>query len=561
MKKVFTQILCLFVIAFTANAQDANNKYDFARLFKNLPFKMQTLSVPKFPNKLFNIKEFGAVGDGQTDNAKSFAIAIDACSKAGGGKVIVPAGIWLTGPIKFKDNVNLHLEIGALIQFTKNYNDYPLIESNWEGFNQYRCTSPISGRNLKNIAITGYGIVDGAGEVWRPVKKEKMTANQWKELLNSGGVVDSKGTTWWPTKEAMDAGGFITDLKKQNRALTKEEAEKYKVFYRPVMVSFVECKSVWLDGVTFQNSPAWNLHPLLSENVIVTNLNVRNPWYSQNGDGIDLESCKNSLIYNCKFDVGDDAICMKSGKDEEGRKRGRPTENLVVQDCIVYHGHGGFTIGSEMSGGVKNIKVDNCNFIGTDIGLRFKSQRGRGGVVENIWVSNIFMKDIPTDALSFNMYYMAVDPAAEKGHSELSAASKEIPVTDATPQFKNIYLKNIYCDGARDAIVIQGLPEMSIKGIEIENCVMKAERGISIFDADGIKIKNTSIASQNIFASINQSKNILFQDLIPVGNYSSLLNVSGEKSGSITIQGKNSKEIVEKSLFEKGAKKEILIVK
>ncbi len=561
MKKVFTKILLLSLLTFTVNAQNNDNKYDFARLFKNLPFKMPVLTVPKFQNKSFSIKDFGASGDGQKDNTKSFADAIDACSKAGGGKVIVPAGIWLTGPIKFKDNVNLHLEIGALIQFTKNFNDYSLIESNWEGVNQYRCTSPISGRNLKNIAITGFGIVDGAGEAWRPVKKEKMTANQWKDLLNSGGVVDSKGTTWWPSKEAMEAGGFIADLKKQNRSITKEEAEKYKVFYRPVMVSFIECKNVWLDGVTFQNSPAWNLHPLLSENVIVSNLNVRNPWYSQNGDGIDLESCKNSLIYNCKFDVGDDAICMKSGKDEEGRKRGRPTENLVVQDCIVYHGHGGFTIGSEMSGGVKNIKVDNCNFIGTDIGLRFKSQRGRGGVVENIWVSNIFMKDIPTDALSFNMYYMAVDPAAEKGHSELSAASKEIPVTDGTPQFKNIYLKNIFCNGARDAIVIQGLPEMSIKGIEIDNCVMKADRGISIFDADGIKIKNTSISSQNIFVSVNQSRNIYLENLNPEGNYNTLLNVSGEKCAGIFLEGKNSKEIAKKSLFEKGSKIDILTVK
>ena len=381
--KINLPILLIILSGVNLFAQKIENP-DFKKYFKNLPFKMQALTVPKFPNKSFNITEFGAVGDGQTLNTEAFAKAIEKCSNSGGGRVIVPAGIWLTGPIHFKNNINLHLEIGAHIQFTKNYNDYPLIESNWEGVNQYRCTSPIMGRNLTNIAITGNGIIDGAGEVWRLVKKSKLTEAQWKDQKKSGGVVDQKGDTWWPTKEAMEYLDFAASLKNENRTLSIEDAEKYKVFFRPVLLNFVECKNVWLDGVTFQNSPAWNLHPLLCENVIVSNLNVRNPWYSQNGDGIDLESCKNAFIFNCKFDVGDDAMCMKSGKDAEGRERGRPTENVVIQDCIVYHGHGGFTIGSEMSGGVRNIKIDNCNFIGTDIGLRFKSNRSRGGVVENI---------------------------------------------------------------------------------------------------------------------------------------------------------------------------------
>jgi polygalacturonase len=460
--------------------------------------------------------------------------------------------MWLTGPIYLQSNVNLNLEVGACIQFSKNYNDYPLIESNWEGVNQYRCTSPIMGKNLTNVAITGDGIIDGSGEVWRMVKKSKLTEVQWSDLINTGGIVDTKGTTWYPTKESMEASGFLDRVRKEKRNISKEEAEKYKIFFRPVMVSLIECKNVWLDGVTFQNSPAWNIHPLLCENVIVTNLNVRNPWFSQNGDGIDLESCKNSLIYNCKFDVGDDAICIKSGKDEEGRKRGRATENLVVQDCIVYHGHGGFTIGSEMSGGVRNIKVDNCNFIGTDIGLRFKSQRGRGGVVENIWVSNIYMKNIPTDALSFNMYYMAVDPMAEKAHDELSGNAVAVPVTETTPQFRNFYMKNIYCDGARDAIVIQGLPELSIKGIEIENCVMKSDRGISIFDADGIKIKNVKISSQSPLVRINQSENVLLENLEPVGIYDSLLKIGGKRTKEIHIKGVNSKIFANKLIKEIG---------
>lgn len=557
MKKVFTLALLFFVCNSYSSAQ---GKYDFAKYFKNLPFKMQALSIPKFPNKVFNIKQFGAVGDGLTINTEAFAKAIDACAKGGGGKILVPAGMWLTGPIHFKDNVNLYLETGSHIQFSKNYDDYPLLQSNWEGVDQYRCTSPISGRDLKNIAITGNGILDGSGEVWRMVKKNKLTSPQWKELTASGGVVDAKGDTWYPTKEAMEYLDFAAKLKKEGRTITREEAEKYKIFFRPVMLSFIECKNVWLDGVTFQNSPAWNLHPLLCENVLVTNLNVRNPWYSQNGDGIDVDACKNVLVYNCKFDVGDDAICMKSGKDAEGRKRGRAAENIVIQDCIVYHGHGGFTIGSEMSGGVRNIKVDNCNFIGTDIGLRFKSTRGRGGIVENIWVSNIYMKDIPTDALSFNMYYGGFSPSDDKPADEKSKEAKTVEVNDGTPIFRNIYMKNIYCDGAKDAIVIQGLPEMSIKAIEVENCVMKTDRGISIFDADGIKISSTKIISKSPVVRINQSKNVLFDNFEPVG-IGTLIKLDGAKTSSIVFQGKNSSELKSKTQFGEGVPQSAVITK
>ncbi|PKL82094.1 MAG: glycoside hydrolase [Ignavibacteriae bacterium HGW-Ignavibacteriae-3] len=495
-----------------------------------------------------------------TLNTDAFAEAIEKCASAGGGKVIVPAGIWLTGPIHFKNNINLHLEIGAHIQFTKNYDDYPLIESNWEGTNQFRCTSPIMGRNLNNIAITGYGLIDGAGEVWRFVKKSKLTEGQWKDLVKSGGVIDKKGDAWWPTKEAMEYLEVAEELKKENKKLTLGEAEKYKVFFRPVLLSFIECKNVWLDGVTFQNSPAWNLHPLLCENVIVSNVTVRNPWYSQNGDGIDLESCKNVLIYNCKFDVGDDAMCMKSGKDAEGRNRGRPTENVVIQDCIVYHAHGGFTIGSEMSGGVRNIKIDNCNFIGTDIGLRFKSNRSRGGIVENIWVSNIFMKDIPTDALSFNMFYGGFSPTDDAPASEKSKAAKAVEVNEGTPIFRNIYLKNIYCDGAKNAIVIQGLPEMAITGIEIDNVVMKADRGISIFDADGIKITNTKIITTSPVVKICQSKNVTFNNLIPGGNNDIILSLEGENTKNIILKGINSVEIKLKTQFDENVNKNALIV-
>jgi polygalacturonase len=559
LKKILLSAVIFSLSAISANAQE--KRPDFSAQFKNLPFRMKQITVPKFPDKSYNIKKYGAVGDGLFLNTKAFEKAIEDCSKNGGGKVIVPAGIWLTGPIYLKSNINLYLEKGALIQFTTDVNEYPIVESNWEGYAQYRCASPIMGKNLKNIAITGNGIIDGAGQVWRPVKKFKLTENEWKALVKSGGVIDKKGDTWWPSKEALEASTIVSAMKEKNEALKKEEAEKYKLFFRPVLLNFVECQNIWLDGVTFQNSPAWNLHPLLCENVIVNNVNVRNAWYSQNGDGIDIESCRNILLYNSRFDVGDDAICIKSGRDEEGRKRGRPTENLIITNCVVYHGHGGVTVGSEMSGGVKNVKVDNCNFIGTDVGLRFKSNRGRGGVVENIWISNIYMKDIPTEALSFNLYYGGLAPAEDKSVEEKMKDQKTFAAGETTPSFRNIYLKNIFCNSAKDAVVLQGLPEMPIRNIEIDNVVFSCERGISIYDADGIKITNAKIYSSAPVVKINQSVNVALENITVKEDTDVFISLLGAKTGKIHLAGKNADQLFKKARISSEVTADALKVK
>lgn len=563
-KTILVSLLALCIILFFPQATISKQndiKKEIKKYYKGLEFQMPELNVPSFPDRKFYITDFGAKGDGLTINTEAFAKAIDACSKSGGGKVIVPAGLWLTGPISLKSNVNLHLLQGAHIQFTKNFDDYPLIETTYEGTQQYRCTSPISGFNLENVAITGYGIIDGGGEAWRPVKKYKLTANQWKELVASGGVVDKSGNTWWPTEQAMNGEKILSELIKSKKQLTKEDYEKVRDFLRPVMVNLVKCKNILLDGVTFQNSPAWNLHPLMSENIIVRNVTVRNPWYSQNGDGIDVESCKNVIIYNSKFDVGDDAICMKSGKDEFGRRRGIPTENVIIADCIVYHGHGGFTIGSEMSGGVKNIKVMNCNFIGTDVGLRFKSTRGRGGVVENIFIENIYMKDIPTQAVSFNMYYGGAAPTEDIPLEEKSKQAVAFEVNEGTPIFRNIFLKNIYCIGAEDAVVLQGLPEMPIKNIVLNNVLMTSKKGISMFDAEEIIIKDTKIISNEPVIKISQSKNVTIENFDSPGLNNVLLQLQGDKTAAIYLKGKNANEIMNKTKFADDVKKDVLIVK
>ena len=270
-----------------------------------------------------------------------------------------------------------------------------------------------------------------------------------------------------------------------------EQWNEIKSFLRPNMVQLRSCENVLLEDCTFQNSPCWNVHPLMCKNLIVNRVNIRNPYYSQNGDAIDVDSCENVLIVNSSFDAGDDGICIKSGKDADGRRRARPCKNLIIDNCTVYHGHGGFTVGSEMSGGVENIKVSNCRFLGTDVGLRFKSTRGRGGVVKNIYINDIYMKDIIAEAVLFNLFYggkSAVDAAADG--DDAARTEPEFKVDETTPEFRDIYIENVYCNGAGRAMLFNGLPEMPVSNINITNCTVTADKGIDIRNSRDIFLKN-----------------------------------------------------------------------
>jgi len=316
------------------------------------------------------------------------------------------------------------------------------------------------------------------------------------------------------------------------------------------MVSLVNCRKILLDGPTFQNSPAWCLHPLMCEDMTIRNITVRNPWFSQNGDGIDIESCRNSVVYNSNFDVGDDAICIKSGKDADGRKRARPTENLIIKNCIVYHGHGGVTIGSEMSGGVRNMSVSHCTFMGTDVGLRFKTTRGRGGVVENIYFNDIEMINIPTQAISFNMYYggLSVPEMLAEGKNIETTTGEIPPVTEETPQFRNISIKNITCKGALQALYLQGLPELNLENISFENINICAQSGMACIDANGIKFIGLNLVTQDgpVLRFIN-SCNVDIEGLDVTGTNDTCIDIRGEKSRDITI--KSLKPVNENSVI------------
>ncbi|MBZ9630029.1 glycoside hydrolase family 28 protein [Salegentibacter sp. LM13S] len=531
MKKIALSILVVLFIS-TISAQEMT----MDEVYEGIEFDMPRVPEPEFPDYSVKITDFGAEAGGLTKNTKAIADAIADVHDNGGGKVIIPRGIWLTGPIEFKSNINLHLEAGALLLFSRDFDDYELIKTSFEGLNTVRNQSPISALEVENIAITGKGTIDGNGDAWRPVKKGKMTSSQWETLLNSGGVLSEDEKMWFPSEKSKKGHESSSNFNVPD-LIDDNELASVKDFLRPVMVSIVKSKSILLDGPTFQNSPAWNIHPLMSENVIIRNLNVRNPWYSQNGDGLDLESCKNALIYNNTFDVGDDAICFKSGKNKDGRDRGMPTENVIVKNNIVYHGHGGFVIGSEMSGGVKNVHVSNCTFIGTDVGLRFKSTRGRGGVVEDIFISDIDMVDIPTETIRFNMFYGGNSPILEGDQDAEDEARDEEPepVTEETPSFRNISMKNIRAIGSKKAAFFMGLPEMSLENVSLKNAVFEVEEGITAIDADGLKLKDVKVLSKDAALTLYNSKNVEVKGLEYSENNQPAVRVMGEKSANINL--------------------------
>ena len=492
MRKLILTLITAFVAVSGFAADKAGNPY--AKYTEKLPFPMPDVTAPVIPDNQVNIKDFGGVGDGITLNTEAFAKAIDALSKKGGGKLVVPQGVWHTGPIVLKSHINLHLNAGAVILFAADETLYPFINTSFEGLDTRRCQSPLSANGATDISITGKGVIDGNGQYWRPVKKAKVTEAHWKSLLAIPGSQEMKPGYWVPS--AGYAKGEQGANMNVPNAKTEAEWNAIKRFVRPVMVSLVKCKNVHLKGVIFQNSPAWNLHPLMCENVIIEDVLVRNPSYAQNGDALDLESCKNALIINSRFDAGDDGICIKSGKDADGRRRGIPCENVVVKGCTVFAGHGGFVVGSEMSGGVKNILVDQCQFLGTDVGLRFKSTRGRGGIVEKIYIKNISMTDIKTDAITFNMYYGGKSVAEMLADGDNPDNVTKMSVTEETPIFRHIDIKNIICNGAGRAMEFNGLPEMPIDDISLNDITILAKKDAVFTNCKNIKKKNVNITIQ-----------------------------------------------------------------
>ena len=521
---------------------------------EKLAYELPKIYQPNFKKDTFNIVAYGAKGDGVTLNTRAIQEAIDAAFKNAGGIVVIPSGLWLTGPIVLKSNVALHTNSGALITFTPDRTQYPLTASSFEGVAAARCQSPISATNAENIAITGEGIFDGSGNTWRPQKKDKLTESEWKKLVASGGVLSENKTNWFSSESALK-GSITGDVGKLASGKSLKDFEEVRDFLRPNFLRITNCSNILLDGVTFENSPAWTLHLAESKHITLKNVTVKNPWYGQNTDGIDLESSSNILMDGCSFDTGDDGICIKSGRDEEGRKKGIPTENLIVQNCTVYHAHGGFVVGSEMSGGARNLYVSNCSFIGTDVGLRFKTTRGRGGIVENIYASNIVMKDIPGEAILFDMYYMAKDPVPLAGEKREMPKIETLPVTEATPVFRGFYINNIVCNGAEKGVFVRGIPEMQISNINLTNLTLQTKKGIDCTEGNNVNFNNIRLVTSESdpLIYLQNSGNIQFNNVSYNGSPAVLFSVNGERSKNIKVTQTDLSKPKNKSAYAFGA--------
>jgi polygalacturonase len=435
--------LCLLVLpAPPANAQSSPKELSW--YLTHAPFPMPPVATPQIPARDFRITDYGATGNGQSLNTDAFARAIKACSDAGGGRVIVPAGTWLTGPIELLSHIELHLEANALIQFTRDHAAY----ANGHG----GTTSPISCVGREDIAITGEGVLDGAGDAWRPVKKGKMTAAQWSALQSSGGVLSPDGKIWWPSRDIME-----------NDRL------------RPYMVAFNKCSRILVQGVTLRNSPKFIFCPQHCTDLTVDHAHLFNEWWAQNGDGMDISACKRVIIYGCTVNAGDDGICMKSsGASPDGPA----LQDVVIAGCTVFRAHGGFVIGSNTDGGMHDIFVSDCNFIGTDIGLRFKSNAGRGGLVSDIFVNGITMKNIVNEAVLFDTYYEDM-PAGATHHDHPN---------DKIPEFRDFHISHIDCQGAATAIAITGLPQMPVSNIVFDSVTIHATKGLTATQAKNIEL-------------------------------------------------------------------------
>jgi hypothetical protein len=465
------------------------------------PFKMPQLKRPSFPDVTYDIRDYGAKQCQWEDvekfkSTEAIRKAIIACHTSGGGKVLIPKGNWLTGAIHLKSNVNLHVADGAIVHFSNDLEDYlPVVHVRCEGVEAYNYSPLIYAPHVENIAITGRGTLHGHGRWWW----------RWARNNNRGNRVEASKV---PLQERRyGKGGGREGM-------------------RPTFIVPWKSKDILIEGITLKESPMWNVHPVYSENIIVRGITVHS-LESPNGDGIVPDSCKNVLIEYNHLETGDDAVVIKSGLNEDGLKIGIASENIVVRNFTardVRTGSGGIVFGSETSGGIRNIYVHNAYFDGCDRGIRFKTTRGRGNVIENIYIEKVEMKNIEAQAINFNSYY------------ERDAIGK-------SPLFRNVYINNVRVNGARIAIEMIGLPEKWLENINIKNAVFEnvlsgaiAHRVKElILDNVSIKSKGRPIALDDVFEAIIKSVNLSGQH--------PLLFVGGSESGAITIEGLKSEHV------------------
>ncbi len=401
----------------------------------------------------YNVIAYGAKNDSSAKATVAIKKAIAAAAKAGGGTVYFPAGKYLTGAIHLKSNITIFIDAGAELHFSDDFDDYlPMVESRYEGVDVTSFSPLFYAYKATNITIRGRGTINGHGKKW------------WNFVE---GYKEGQARTKWQ---------YLFDSLNKNILLPDDPRQMKRGFLRPPFIQPMYCTNVLIEGITIINSPFWTVNPEFCENVTVTGVTINNP-HSPNTDGINPESCRYVHISNCHISVGDDCITIKSGKDIPGRTKNMPAENYTITNCTMLNGHGGVVIGSEMSGGIKKISISNCIFDGTERGIRIKTARGRGGVVEDIRVDNIIMKNITDQAIVLDMEYAKV--AAE-------------PLSERTPLFRNIRFSNITAY-TNQAMYINGLSEMPVQEVSLNDVVFEAVTGITINNAKDIELHNVRV--------------------------------------------------------------------
>lgn len=421
---------------------------------------------------LVDMQKAGADSKGKRLNTQLINKTIDRLHSRGGGTLYFPAGTYLTGGIRMKSNITIDLEAGATLLFSDNFDDYlPFVEMRYEGVVMKSFHPLIYAVDAENITIKGEGKLDGQGKKWWDELFRVMT-----DLKNNGVKDINKYQPMWDQANNVQ---LLRDETNEDYASTLQRR-----FFRPPFIQPIRCKNVRIEGVTIVNSPFWTVNPEFCQNVKVLGITIKNPE-SPNTDGINPESCKDVLIANCFISVGDDCITIKSGRDLQGRKAAAPCENLTITNCVMHAGHGGVVIGSEMSGSVRNVVISNCIFDGTDRGIRLKSTRGRGGVVENIRVNNIVMRNIQREAVILDLKYSRMP---------------EEPLSDRTPIFRNIHISGLTGVDVKIPVYIRGLEESPITDITLTDINIQSREEAFFENTKQIVLKDVIINNQEIVA-------------------------------------------------------------